>query len=769
MADTPAYLESLTRLHPLSELLWLYDQQGIFFVIKVPSRVNSKDLSIIFEKSRIIEDEDISGHRETIVEILYSTRMNYREPSVSQSCLFRIQSGLNQKLTRQLSRNFLVRVILYNDGQIPRKLGVKLIQWHAIPHNVLKKLVAKKNPSISNNEAQIQDIDSIPPMTLSEVRKRFSTFFNLRGLIAKQVGQPMNLRIFMVIPHETSFETISVAFEALNWWNVPAGRILSLRCILQDSEQRQLGIECIIDPLRERNVLQLMSTTENVEVVALGNSVGYPNLGWKQFSWPQSKRLRAQDLLAVSRMVAPPTSWRKSLITFLQRTHPATTFQIPDTFQIPHTPDGALETMKLQRNFRRIEDIQSDQHLYRADAFTNAHLSIEHQKDKEIRMEEEIQPQAPILSGPLTPPTPRGSLIERSILLHQAGAQQEFARLGTFSRGIFWRMLFAFALEQTPRKYIWTPEAVALIEDHRQQLTPDSRTPWLPSHEHVWIEFPEPIATPVGHDIAALTVFAPGDTRLLQRLQQHMGMSAKVLTRLEHTLYNPEKHRLIFNIIDSRGRIVWAIGLNTARDTQLDGKPKVWGTAPWFFCPNPQCLLHTKAAPALCESCTVMRTFIWTWLLAARQSLLGLYREQFGETDQMFEEHKHKKLERTNRILFSFPENEREELLKTQHQYRVVRSIDIAVTTDRERKPSQTQRGSWVEALATIDPALFFYDEREIALTTRTLKDPRYARYIAEHGTNQIEVRSHTRHIPMRADSKRMTRVTARKKLNDSE
>jgi hypothetical protein len=751
MANIPDYLELLKQLHPLAEMLWLYDQQGFFFVIKVPSGVRFKDLALILEKPRIFEEESTSDHPEIIVELLYSTRTSYRVPAVSHSCLFRIQPGITQKLTRQLSKEHLalVRVIFYSEGQNPKKLGEKMISWHAIPRNALKKVTTRKDSATANSVAQVHSINNIPLMTLSDVRQRFATFFNLRGLITPQTAQrqSISLKIFMVLPEETHFKTVAVAFEALNWWTIPTGQILSLRCILQDGGQRQLAIECIIDPLRERNVLQLMSTMETIEVMALGNSHEYPHLGRKQFPWPQSKRTRAQDLLAVSRMAAPPTAWRESLVTFLQKARPATTFKAP--------------------GIHYSEDIRSDQRFYQIDVFQGNKTVVEHQHIKEITMEDTNQALIPALSEQLTSPTLKTSLIERSILLHQAGARQEFARLGTFSRGIFWRLLFALALEQTPRKYIWTSEAVALIEEHRQQLIPDSRIPWFPSHEHVWIEFSEPITTLVGFEIAALTLFASDDTRLLQRLQQHMGIRSNVLTRLDQTLYTPDKHHLIFNVIDNTGRIVWAIGLNTGRETRPDTRSEVWGTAPWFFCPNPQCLLHTKAASTLCESCTTMRTFVWTWLLAAQQSLLGLYREQPDEAEQIAEGYRHEKPEQTSRILTSSPENEKGGLLKTQQQYRVVRSIDIAIATERESTSSQTQRGSWVEALAAIDPALLFIDEREIPLTTRTLKDPRYARYIAEHGTNQIEVKAHTRHIPMRADPKRMTRVTARKKLDD--
>jgi hypothetical protein len=105
--------------------------------------------------------------------------------------------------------------------------------------------------------------------------------------------------------------------------------------------------------------------------------------------------------------------------------------------------------------------------------------------------------------------------------------------------------------------------------------------------------------------------------------------------------------------------------------------------------------------------------------------------------------------------------NEEMHQITLEYRYRVVRSIDITTAPEQTKAESAGLRGSWVEALASINPALIFYDEREIPLSVRTLKHPRYAKYIEQHGTNQVEVRPHIKHIPMRADPKAMTRVTA--------
>ncbi|HEY1350166.1 MAG TPA: hypothetical protein VGF67_11125 [Ktedonobacteraceae bacterium] len=213
-------------------------------------------------------------------------------------------------------------------------------------------------------------------------------------------------------------------------------------------------------------------------------------------------------------------------------------------------------------------------------------------------------------------------------------------------------------------------------------------------------------------------------------------------------------------IVESTGAIVWAISLNTHPQSQLPDAQGIWLAPAWYRCPTPACLLHTGEGNTLCAPCLATRTFVWTWLLAAWQSLAGLYRRKPG-TDPWLESIGTEHIEQLTRPGSGPYESEGELRLDLAYRYRVVRSLDIATTTARPPAEPGGQRGSWVEALASIDPALIFYDERAIPLRTRILRHPRYARYIAAHGTNQVEVRPHTRHIPRRADPKAFTRVRA--------
>jgi hypothetical protein len=347
------------------------------------------------------------------------------------------------------------------------------------------------------------------------------------------------------------------------------------------------------------------------------------------------------------------------------------------------------------------------------------------------------------------------------ILLYRAGAHQEYTRTHTISRQLFWRMLLALALEKSSRKFIWTPEAAQLTEEHRRQLIPSLELPWLSSHEHLWIEFKEPIATPVCPNTAALLVFSATDPSLFREFAQQVRMSSHALKSLERSHYLPERQRVTLNVVDSTGEIVWAISLN--REGQNQKGQNLWSAPVWYTCPRPQCHLHNNEVLSLCETCTDTRTFIWTWLLAAWQSLLGFYRSKAG-ADPLFETLGKEHIERLTRSIPESHGNEGMYHTDLEYRYRVVRSIDIAAVPERMQVESKSQRGSWVEALASINPALVFYDEREIPLSTRTLRHPRYARYIEQHGTNQVEVRPHTKHIPMRADPKAMTKVTTKKR-----
>lgn len=269
------------------------------------------------------------------------------------------------------------------------------------------------------------------------------------------------------------------------------------------------------------------------------------------------------------------------------------------------------------------------------------------------------------------------------------------------------------------------------------------------SQDHVWLGFEEPIITPACSETAAIFLFAPSDPMLFGAFVSSIRGSATALKNLDRTIYQPGKNTLNFNLVTPTGTIAWSIRLHLGSDRIAS-----WSAPAWWSCSDPACHLHDARQPLLCSCCEATRTFVWTWLLAANQSLLGLYREQSVE-DTNETQRQQRGMSETDTGVQS---------LQLTPSYRVVRAIDIVNPKVPSVAEPQSRRQSWVELLNAIDPKLVVCDQREVPLRTRILRHPRYHRYIADHGTNQVEVRPHTRKILMRADPKGITKVTAKKR-----
>jgi hypothetical protein len=556
-------------------------------------------------------------------------------------------------------------------------------------------------------------------------------------------------RIYIKVPQETRFDEVAVAFGPLNLMRYPVGWVFSLSLRLQDATGRILEADALGDPISDRRILHKLASAPSVEMVALADSSSFPVLGAKLLNWSPQKQKRAQSLFVYTRVAKLSGSWKQARISYLYEHPQGYIFQelLPDTVGQRDVEVGTA---------REDDQLPMPHH---EETISPGPLQVE---KSEIPHSTEATSE--------TAPTKHASdvslLVEQFILLHRAGVHAEYHHTHTLSRGIFWRFLLAIALEQTQRKFIWTPEAVRMIESRRQQLTPSETLPWLSSREHLWIAFAEPIETPVCAETAALFVFSSSAPSLLSEFAQQVQMSSRALKALERTLYTPEKQRVIFNIINRTGAIVWAISLRTDAHIRLDDAEAIWSATAWYTCPRLQCHLHNAEIDTLCETCTSARTFTWTWLFAAWQSLQGLYRDK-PVTDRFLETVGIEQSEHVSRVSQE-PDGKgvvgRADLT---YRYQVVREIDIASAPPPTEPKSRSQRGSWVEMLSSIDPSLVFYDKREIPLRTRTLKHPRYARYIAQTGTNQVEVRPHIRHVPMRSNPKGMTQVTAKPDRKD--
>ena len=233
----------------------------------------------------------------------------------------------------------------------------------------------------------------------------------------------------------------------------------------------------------------------------------------------------------------------------------------------------------------------------------------------------------------------------------------------------------------------------------------------------------------------------PGERDLFPTFARQIPLSARALTTLKRDLYSQVGSQVTLNVISRAGVIVWSAGIEHAAARALpDGESNAptawrWTVPPWFRCPAGACGVpgsRSGTPPGQympCPLCQQVRLFFSLWLLVAWQSLQGLLREPRPEAagEEQREQRKGMEQEVSGWSL------------DMGRRYRVVRHIDIVASPPLPpmlRSPEGEGVGfSWVEALKAIDPTLVDYEEREIPLRTRTLRHPRFARYIATHGT----------------------------------
>ncbi|HEY1350165.1 MAG TPA: hypothetical protein VGF67_11120 [Ktedonobacteraceae bacterium] len=369
----------------------------------------------------------------------------------------------------QLCRAPYAQLLAWSADATPQYLGSCTIAWAKSWCRIVQTFLNAR-PSTPRTNQQAQRNERKSPVHLAEIRRDLRPD-ELRGLITTPLGTQLMPRIFLKVPHGTRFENVAVAFGSLNLFRYSTGWVLALSVHLQDETRQVMDVDCLLDPLAKHGTLQQPGITSQVEMVALADTASLPHIGAKLLTWPAQKRERTSTLLdCLNGMPGRRGPWKRACDTYL-REHLQ-----QDSFQALSPAARPRETLQASDQEHSVAAYKPGQHI--AQAAQSA---------------------------------PRAPLVERCILLHRAGVAQEYSRRQILSR----RMLLA--LEDTWRKFIWTPQASALVEQHRQQLTPGVTVPWLSAHEHLWIEFPVPLATPVCASAAALCVFSAADSWLLSR------------------------------------------------------------------------------------------------------------------------------------------------------------------------------------------------------------------------------------------------------------
>lgn len=184
-------------------------------------------------------------------------------------------------------------------------------------------------------------------------------------------------------------------------------------------------------------------------------------------------------------------------------------------------------------------------------------------------------------------------------------------------------------------------------------------------------------------------------------------------------------------------------------------------THQWFLtgehrCPYHACVVVAGQGRKPCERCEMALDLFSRWIPICMLALSGKFRQIELESNPR-----------------AFSQQKQGPGEKKQPLVRVVRTIDVSVRPARHTGEEEedtsivSPRGSWVERAKAIDPNRVKTEERDVPERKRTLSYPRYAKYIAKHGINEVTVRAHTRTIPL-LNLPRTTRARA-KRYDDPE
>lgn len=353
-------------------------------------------------------------------------------------------------------------------------------------------------------------------------------------------------------------------------------------------------------------------------------------------------------------------------------------------------------------------------------------------------------------------------LVERCLLQQRAWLDTVHAPGGTITRQMFWRQLLIFALEEV-RKFVFMPDAIEMIEEKRQQLqwmSPHVTAPGFPAPQ-LWFEFRQPVRTPICEDTAAIFIFSMNEKRLLDLVNSKSRHISTISQSMKKRFYESEYNRLAISVINQRGQIVWAMSQAFKPRSLHPDYP--WLVPAWHTCPTKTCTFseeHALNNDMFCATCKQAYAYFSSWLYTVRKAFLGSYREPFMKNGAPDQPDAHFMKPEKWRKIGDVPWN----TIHSKGDYHIIHYTDISASFRYQRKEEPLNaRGSWVEALQAIDPRLVEYDKREVHMHTRRLMHPRYAKYREEHGTDMIDIKTHTRQVPLNADKQRVTRVTARK------
>jgi hypothetical protein len=774
----PPSVQQLHQSAPLEQVAWQLEPLRCF--VKVPSDFPFERLTLQFQMPTLVSY--VPEGPLAVLPFAIPTRR--KEPTIHGHCFWNPADPVDRGFLTALAKAQKIELVGCADGTTAlMPLGCKELSWGPQKRQAVQTLLAQtraaptlwpeakerflreqqqKARQVRVEKAELQEWN-LPGSWKQQMRGA-----DLRALVVRQKGGNLLPRVLMRVPEGTQVRNLSLTASAFNDYRYKGNTLVCLHLMLRDATQGWMPIDVLFDPVNDRKKLKMLTKPGSIEFLVVADTDQLPILGAMHWIWSASLQERARHIWTVVCQVKYSGRWNLLVNEHYRLCPKVVTFQAQESrtaqnlpLVFPSPPPSAQKLAAAPPFVKEPSSSTTKPKPVAAVSkpVTSASLSETHKR---------------LLQNIHDLP-----LVERCILRQRFLAREEYQKSYPPSQLAFWRMLLPLALEQS-RKFIWRPEAVALTEERRSQMdeAPGSvRLPRFPC-AHLWFEFAIPIETCVAADAAAIFLFAADDPDLIKRFARQTALSAYALSYVQRTYYQPSRHFFALNVVNHDGEIVWAMKLPVGAGREKhDETGKIWQTPDWFDCSSVSCQFYRGPTSSPmpqerrlpCTDCMRAHDFFSSWMVSAWKGLLGLHRtpgnvlEQLGTIGEMHRE-------TITGIRPGIDEASLLRKLALEHQYRIVRHIDIAAPPQKSRsKEPKTHRGSWVDALSAIDSELVDFDEREIPERTRTLHDPRFAKYIEEHGTNQVKVRPHHRTVPIRSDPKRITEVMAETSKSEQE
>ena len=322
------------------------------------------------------------------------------------------------------------------------------------------------------------------------------------------------------------------------------------------------------------------------------------------------------------------------------------------------------------------------------------------------------------------------------------GMQQQFGE-----RGVQFSFAFVDAYVDIAKKYELTPSAGAFVLSLPPIPFYRAIAEAVDFAERVFITFEEPIESPYG----ACSGYSFGVKSLENLLYANriVPHSKGQLEKMRAIMLQENSTTVGIDAFAESGLAIWTLSLELPR-TIVPGaplQPIYFMTQSWQQCTSGEC----GDGKPVCAACTAINAWYYSLYSNILRLIAGDYAMEEESSGQFPIKSRTSKRRQPDKEKYWKIRD-----VEVTYEYHVVSMDALLKKSSVEALPIKQHRGSWLEKL---DPEHIVYVRKRISLKKgRTLKDPRYHKYILAHGGNPeegytIAVKDHEKRIPMKLET----------------